>query len=82
MKEIGSRLFLTVFPHVYQCFPRDMNKNDGYHFDIFGNQPCLQGPHHYIMPCMRLDDFTHGVFGTKLFENLKALSTNLKAPSD
>lgn len=31
---------------------------------------------------MRLDDFTHGVFGTKLFENLKALSTNLKAPSD
>ena len=64
--------FLTDFPHVYQCFPRDMNKNDGYHFDIFGNQPCLQGPHHYIMPYTQqspfLDDFTHGVFGTKLFQ--------------
>ena len=29
--------FFTDFPHFYQCFPRDMNKNDGCHFDIFGN---------------------------------------------
>lgn len=79
----ARHIFHEIFPHFSQIspiftsvFPEIWTKTTDATLISLVTQPCLLGPHHYIMPYMQqspfLDGFTHGVVHRN-FSNLKAL---------